>query len=350
MFLYTMLLYNALMTQPPQAPSQPPPFWNAPHLPLPTPEEVSRTATTLDNMLRWLRGLTIANGVITLVLSLGFVLAMTLVPSVADSQLSDSEWRSMQPLFWVFMLPFIALMVAFYWLTVLLLGWFREYAAQLSGAALGAGVNTRRLSELHQTFVKYIVASQWAMPVLGVVLALFPLVLFAYLPHAGMDTLLLAGLFILLPMALVSVVNWLFCAALRRWLEAATGRMRGLKLPVTPAAVALCNWLIGALVLLGLSALSSLGNLFSPLSVLGALHSGGVVALLALLLAGIVGLMALVGLAGQVVQFLAVLHARTLIEQTAARLDRSPEENLPMNSGNPYGQSYSGASIRLEKS
>lgn len=332
----TPILYNVHMTQPA---TPPPPFWNAPNLPLPTPEEVKRTAATLDKMLLWLRGLTIATGVMSLLFSVGFCLVMALVPAVADSAFGDGEWRSMQSLMWLMILPSMALMVAFYWLTVLLLGWFREYAAQLGGAALGGPVHARRLQELHQTFVKYIVASQWAMPVLGVLLALFPLVLFAYLPHVGMGELLLAGGFIVLPMALISVVNWLFCGALRRWLEAATGRLRGLSVPVTPAAAPLSNWLIGALVLLGLGALSSLSNLFSPLSLLGVLqHDSGVQGLTAvLLLAGAaVGMLALVQVAQQVVQFLAVLHARTLIEQTAALLDRSTEKDLPMNSSNPY--------------
>lgn len=338
------------MTQP--SPSQ----WQAPNMLLPTPQDFGNTANMLDKMLRWLRIFNIVAG--------GFIIAATIIGFIAWPKLQLMKYsldiffqNQLQPLWWIiggFYLILIVLTVAFYYLTILLINWCREYLSMLHGVALGGPLPQRtRLEALHTTFIKYIVASQWAMPVLGVIMMLFPMVFMPLMTSldkhsSGLGTgeALLLSLIGLIPLAIVSVVNWLLLAALKRWLEAATGRMRGLNNgPLSPAAGVVGNWFIFVLVLLGFNILGAIGNLFSPFF-LGAslvslpkdeqLHiSSGVIALI--ILAFLFTM--LFALAQQVIQFLAIMYSRTFAQQSAALLDAGPRPaptDLPMNSGNPF--------------
>ena len=154
------------------------------------------------------------------------------------------------------------------WITAALLGWCREYLEQVLSRAIGQDVNLDRHQALHTTLSAYITGAQWALPV-GVLiltpLSLWALALFVRAltgPTLGATELVLIGLSLALPLTVPVALNNLILAAVRRWLNLSSARLRGeTGPPVLPAARTLGHWLIFCAALLGLNVLGSLGTL-----------------------------------------------------------------------------------------
>lgn len=251
------------------------------------------------------------------------------------------------------------LYAAFVVVYLLLIGWCKEWEGQVARLSTSQGGNVARVAALSRTLGGWITASQWA-PVIIYALLLIGVVagaswlsaLFAATtPNASPQDVrfigpLLGGIYafgILIGGGSQAVVNWLVLAAIRRFMNATTQRLRGMNMPITPSANTVGTWFIVLMVLVGLGGGTIL--LYIPLlalALVGTSQDSQAAADLGLGL-GSSALSLLFSLASYVLMFLLLLWSRAYALAVAAQLDSGltpANATLPGQApveGTPYG-------------
>lgn len=300
------------------------------------PTTIFRTARLLRVWLTVLQVLSAVVGSLSAVFLLvlgGLLLAGSSLPSAFQNDFGSLPRGALSLVGGLFLLSGL-LYAAFVVVYLLLIGWAKEWEGQVARLSTSQGGNVARVAALSRTLSSWITASQWAPVVLYGLMLIGVLAGASWLTalfsdgELGQDARfigpLLGGIYavgILIGGGSQAVVNWLVLAAVRRFMNATTQRLRGLSLPVTPAASTVGTWFIVLMVLVGLG--GGLMLLYVPLLALvgiGASQDSRAAADLGLSL-GSSAVSMLFSVALYALMFLLLLWSRAYALSVAAQLD-----------------------------